>query len=1190
MLETPTNTFDLTPEQQHTLALLQRLFGTAIADRYTDFCRLAAGAFDLHVARPIAAHALRELDSMLRQVLEVPMDAKATHDQDNAEKVEKAKQDLIALGFDEAAIQRASSALKPRFSHKNQIRKIVTRLGLAPDGDVANCWTSLCDSFGKAHQRSFHHSLKVDEEFRTQYQQPFETVIRAVSVALQGRYVALMRRVEELAAMQNRAQAVALFANEIPGALPLQWHFFQRLQTGDWLPHLARERLLGEPLAGSHEGASEGMRFRQWPAGNYLLRMAESPDATTRNGVVEALRNVASSNHADIHHDGLEILAALPPGESAQLSDLAVGWLGREDRFSFLQAPEKLLKKLTEAQQEDAALTVARALLQIWDNNGEIASLYGHHMYEHHLPSIIAPLAKACGEDAVRLFVELLQQAALISGRDSYSYHSSYPIADDERAQHDIHDALLSAVRRSADTLVADNPAQMRAVIGILSGETSKIFIRIALHVLSRNPAAAPELAEAYLLNPELIEASWCQIEYASLALVWFPSLAPDKQQVVLAVVDSLPDKYRASWRARFEEHTKALPTAENERIFNAATIRDALWRWRKVLPLERLETIDKIARELGDPDAWKQRLFPEEVSPLTGADFSSQAITDIVAFLKSWHPDPGPQRQTVTALAQEFRAAVGNDPKGYAASADQFIGLKPIYIRRVLEGLQNATSNGQSFEWGNVLKLIEHVFRQLHQAIDPAAVAEGDDKDWIWACKTASETLASGLRRGAGGIGFEHAAAIRSLVPSLVSIVPKQPEFEDFESRFKREPFFAAQATLRGLAVELCVLLVFWLSKDTSNAIGASPQEALVNFPEIRNILEAELADRSPSGRVPRAIMGRYLNHLCYFGEDWLKSQMGLLFPTGDSGLRQSAWLSHLGFGQGPNMYLISDLHQCYAEEIARSVAGDEQSDRDFRQDSLSQHLIILHLWGGLPDDLLEQFWRDAPLRVRQHAMWYLGTQLDLSTTDLPDEMRARGFSYWERRLAAAQSAADSEPFRLELGAIGQWCLRAQIDDQWLMDQLISMLRAGFLPTDAFSVVERLQKISPDHSDQAVTVLSELLRNPRVDRWAYITQRDPNTCHIECRYGQRRHRNHRAGGRADWIPLNDRRDILSRSHPFARCRITAIHSFDISPPSRPTGGGGSRSSRARGIRGRANLPNPDNLFPHAHQRPSDFF
>ncbi|MFX8141512.1 hypothetical protein ABTK98_20375, partial [Acinetobacter baumannii] len=71
---------------------------------------------------------------------------------------------------------------------------------------------------------------------------------------------------------------------------------------------------------------------------------------------------------------------------------------------------------------------------------------------------------------------------------------------------------------------------------------------------------------------------------------------------------------------------------------------------------------------------------------------------------------------------------------------------------------------------------------------------------------------------------------------------------------------------------------------------------------------------------------------------------------------MRQSAWLSYLGFGRGPLNDLISDLRDCYAAEIAQSGTSDKQSDRDFRQDSLCQHLIILHLWGGLPDDLLEQ------------------------------------------------------------------------------------------------------------------------------------------------------------------------------------------------------------------------------------------
>jgi hypothetical protein len=76
------NTFDLSAEQQNTTSLLDRLLGKAIS--VVDFCRLAAGAFALNVSRPIAAHALRELESTLRHVLEVPMEqpwhAQGVHD------------------------------------------------------------------------------------------------------------------------------------------------------------------------------------------------------------------------------------------------------------------------------------------------------------------------------------------------------------------------------------------------------------------------------------------------------------------------------------------------------------------------------------------------------------------------------------------------------------------------------------------------------------------------------------------------------------------------------------------------------------------------------------------------------------------------------------------------------------------------------------------------------------------------------------------------------------------------------------------------------------------------------------------------------------------------------------------------------------------------------------------------------
>jgi hypothetical protein len=1089
-MDQPVNAFDLSPEQQETASLLQRLLGSAITNRYVDFCRLAAGAFALNVSRPMAAHALRELDSMLRGALEVPMEARTPETAEDAEKIAEARKQLRALGFEDQVIDRAARELKPRLNHKQQIRQIVSRLGLAPDGDIANLWTSLTENFGGAHQRSFHRSLQVDDDFREKYQRPFDTVIRAVAVALQGRYVALMRRVEELAAMADRKQAAKLFASEIPGALPLQRHFFDKLQTADWLPHLAKQGLFGEPLAGPDEGASGGMRFRQWPAGNYLLRMAKSPDAIARRGVAEALRKVGSSKHPDVQYDGLEILAALPPEESAPLADLAVSWLSPGARNWPMQTPEALIKQLAQGGHREAALKVARALLQIWEQNGHLVTHYAHRMYEYHLPSLVDPLAACCGEDALRLFADLLYESARITGRIDSGHYSMRPMGDDGMAQHDVYESLISAARRSAEALIQEDATRMRGVVEFLAGYEPKIFVRLYLHVLASNPVAAPDLATAYLTDPSLIEASWCRDEYSRLALAWFQSLTAADQAKVLGVIDALPDKYLNAWKARFEEHRKKPPVAGDERKFRAATFRDVVWKWRAALPAERQEALDRVVQELGDPDAWKEQLFPQEESPLRGTDFSSRPISEIADFLRTWTPQAAGSPQTVTALAQELRIAAFNNPEVYAAEAAQFAELKPVYVRQVLEGLAMAANNRRKFDWGGVLKLITAAVARHHEPIDPATLFDGDDRDWSWASAKAAELLAAGLRQGAEGIAFEHADQVRSIVETLIRIAPDDPEIEDFEERYRREPFFAAQATVRGLAVELCILLMFWLSKDPSSPLAAEPRKALSNSSNIRDFFDGQLADRTAAGRIPRAIMGRYLCFLFYFGVDWLRAHMDALFPQDDEALRGASWYGHLAHDQQPILDLVPELRFCLAEEIARSADTGEQADREFRRERFADYLMVLYLWGGLPDDLLESFWDHAPSGVRQHCMWCLGTQLALP--DMPDATRARGFAYWERRLDAARRSDNPDAFRAELGAIGQWTLRDQIDDHWLADQLFEMLQAGFVPTDAFSVVDWLAKLAPRNVNRAVEILSALLRNPCVDQWAYMTQQEP--------------------------------------------------------------------------------------------------
>src|SRR5258706_12585881 len=144
--------FMLSPEQQDTGALLERLLGTAMAERYVDFLKLTAEATGLRATIPLAGHALREMESTIRVTLGASMDAEAEQEEDRA-RAEKVAEALRPLGYPQDDIDRAVKSLQPKVSHAAQIRKIAEHLGLAPDGDIANAWVTLSRTADQAHKR-----------------------------------------------------------------------------------------------------------------------------------------------------------------------------------------------------------------------------------------------------------------------------------------------------------------------------------------------------------------------------------------------------------------------------------------------------------------------------------------------------------------------------------------------------------------------------------------------------------------------------------------------------------------------------------------------------------------------------------------------------------------------------------------------------------------------------------------------------------------------------------------------------------------------------------------------------------------------------------------------------------------------------------------------------------------------------
>jgi hypothetical protein len=191
----------------------------------------------------------------------------------------------------------------------------------------------------------------------------------------------------------------------------------------------------------------------------------------------------------------------------------------------------------------------------------------------------------------------------------------------------EIGDALMRAVRETAEELVRDRTVTMSEAVEMMVANDDKIFVRLALHVLAQNPASAPALATAYLLNEDLSTEDWCNPEFAALANAWFPSLSPEEQTAILRAIDAVPGRYLDWWKARFEQQHNEPPSPEDIEKFAIHCTRDLLWRWRGVVPHDRREQIEKA----GDPEAWKRSLETPDESPLKTADFSNKPLAEII-------------------------------------------------------------------------------------------------------------------------------------------------------------------------------------------------------------------------------------------------------------------------------------------------------------------------------------------------------------------------------------------------------------------------------------------------------------------------------------------------------------------------------------------------------------------------------
>ena len=258
--------------------------------------------------------------------------------------------------------------------------------------------------------------------------------------------------------------------------------------------------------------------------------------------------------------------------------------------------------------------------------------------------------------------------------------------------------------------------------------------------------------------------------------------------------------------------------------------------------------------------------------------------ISDLVAYLETWQPSGSELDPTPEGLARALAHAVREDPARFAEAADAFADVEPVYVRGILDGLEEAAERGRPFPWGPVLELA------LHLVEKPRGLPEHDGgsrlRDLTYG-RTRLQ-LARLMRIGLSistpyFIDYELRERVWAVLQALMSDPDPTLERDSEFPHNDEDPFQLANSSVRAAALLAIFTYGTWVRSGILQASysGGASWNGFDSAPEVGNILIEHL-DRAvdPSLSV-RAIYGWQLPLVTDLDTEWVKAHEHDLFPS---------------------------------------------------------------------------------------------------------------------------------------------------------------------------------------------------------------------------------------------------------------------------------------------------------------------
>jgi hypothetical protein len=665
-------------------------------------------------------------------------------------------------------------------------------------------------------------------------------------------------------------------------------YFFERLENPEWIRPLSEKKFFSSPPPPVRDEARGTISFAAWPESRYLFRMANLAPAA----VAEVVLGMPETENVRVHDDLAHIALALPGPLAARLVPQARKWIQTPHQMLLPEKLGALVSKLAEDGEAEAALDLARALLEVLPDPNPVLvpEPIGHidaWHYERILRKDIPVLVVIAGLPALALLSDLLATALRLSQKDreegdfeDYAFVWRPAVEHARGFSHGVADPLASAVVDASTKLVSNDQVPVSQIVLTLEERNWRLCHRIALHILRLFGDRAPALVAERLREPARYDDSGAAREYWLLAESQFQLLSPNHKAEILNWINAGPDL--EAFRRRWQE-ISGKPVADEDVLrYGKRWQRDRLAVLLDDLPEDLKRRYEKLVEETGPPEDLTQARGTTggafaQVSPKAITDFRTMSMEEIVAFLKSWQPSPSPEPfgEKIAGLAGQLASVVASDPTRFSTAAQQFKDLDPTYVREFLQALREPARRHDSIDWKEVLAL-------CHWAVDQPRVISGRtgglfdrDPGWAWTRAAIARLLSAGFEADSLPIKLRKEAL--EILEKLTEDPDPTPEDEAHYLSRSSDPSTLSINTIRGEAMHAVVQTALWIRRTFENAPN---REALVargleEMPEVRLVLERRLNPAIDSSLTTRSVYGRWLPALHFLDRQWFEQHL---------------------------------------------------------------------------------------------------------------------------------------------------------------------------------------------------------------------------------------------------------------------------------------------------------------------------